>query len=343
MQRSNPAVGYLLAYIADTPLLETLTMSTCTVGCADLRLILQQIRERPLMRVLIIRNVTFTEDAEMLLLELLPTLSHITTLQWCQPFNDARTVNTLLETVQQCRNITDLSLKDNGACFLGFSDTIRLLGMCTQLTSLSLDGNCITPANTLPDLARALPQLTKLRHLDMRRCAMAYHGITEFAPILPAICQLTSLNLSHNNISDKGVVKLAAVLPRCLALEKLDLSNNAIYSIGVRDLMAVIPACPMMQSLNLSNNLLLKRDIPRMTKCLAQCPLLIQFIIDGNNLMGPECMPFISQLQANVKLQTSGCSQLYLILSSNRRRRAHPRLPPELYEMIYTDFISHAQ
>jgi hypothetical protein len=108
-------------------------------------------------------------------------------------------------------------------------------------------------------LAKALPQLSGLQHLDLQDNGLGAAGMEALAKALPQLSGLQHLNLSSNEICT-----LPVELGQLACLRTLDMSDNNIHTLPD----AVCRGLAHLEELNVSNNRLVQlpgallRDLP---------------------------------------------------------------------------------
>ena len=126
----------------------------------------------------------------------------------------------------------------------------------TGLTKLNLSGNSLFREGQLHWVTDALPQCTRLHHLDLSSngLTMAHAALLEL--VLPQCPSLQHLNLHQNLFGDASAPHIAWALTTCPRLHHLDLSRN-IFDIGSAEELAwALPQCLSLRHLNLSDNVL---------------------------------------------------------------------------------------
>ncbi len=126
-------------------------------------------------------------------------------------------------------------------------------GNLENLIKLDLLDNSFQKEESYKNLANALKQCPKLKHLNLRDCMLKDEGIKQVCNAL-ASAKLVSLDISGNEITAKGARSVAKLIRNVNpTIEDFKSEENEMTSYGVRSIMNAIDA-PLLKTLVLNEN-----------------------------------------------------------------------------------------
>ena len=136
----------------------------------------------------------------------------------------------ILSGILMCLPLIYLKLACNGIGDRGILHLAGNLKYATTLEWLDLSDNQINYSAI--KLSEALPVLTRLRNLDLRRNQIGDVSIEAMSHTLNRLDHLVQLTLSENQIGERGAVALADCVWRTNSLRHVNLSLNKISITG---------------------------------------------------------------------------------------------------------------
>lgn len=213
-------------------------------------------------------------------------------------------------------------------------DYVPLWPHLQQLKLFDAFGQTTTPPpSILWRVFSQCPHLTELRLSSIYFCDHSWQLLCE---VLPGCLVLENLYLSSNEcISDasaKMLAKTLPLIPNLRQFEKYFMINN----IGLIALFQALPLCPKIFRFSPGNFLDSRPPFvaPVALECIKQCATLLEssiYFLTGSKVVQEEIDIMLAERRVAAKTRQR---LLLLIVGLQRRRRLHPRLPPELYFMI---------
>mmetsp|Transcript_10342 Transcript_10342/g.24297 ORF Transcript_10342/g.24297 Transcript_10342/m.24297 type:complete len:458 (+) Transcript_10342:98-1471(+) len=241
-------------------------------------------------------------------------------------------------SLQECPQLTSLSLSGVGLTCDGLDSLVSALGTTRVLTHLDVSRNDLAKqgVQTLSRLLQLLPQLVHLdlshttvckreagsltcqlpvglSFLDMSFCRMKVAGGLQLARMLGQRTALTSLRVSGNDFGQAAAAAVVRELRHHTQLQLLDLSRNSIGESGARELGMVLLELPAVTHLNLSMNGLGLQAGPRLLPHLGwkTAGALAHLDLSYTSIQTDGAVTLASVLQGSSELKTldlSACS-----------------------------------
>ena len=202
------------------------------------------------------------ESCGLEILNYCKTAQSLSTLNLAQnPMIRTKAITTILESLSTPQGIENLNISSTGCTSIG-KPLAGLVNNCYILQTLQI-ANC-NIGTSIIDLAKALPNATKLKKLDLSMNSL-YAGGRRAALILGQnvgkCASLKTINLSKNAFTTEQTQAFMRGIGESQSLKTIDLSSNAIGDEAGRSISIFLGKSPTMKRLDISQNPILNVTI----------------------------------------------------------------------------------
>ncbi|OQS03078.1 hypothetical protein THRCLA_04609 [Thraustotheca clavata] len=247
---------------------QLLSFKASSCSSTDLPHIATTIQNTSIQRLILefTKDPGATEEADQLVLQTLPTLSH---LRWLELPYFTLTSACYESLASLLPRLVKLDLKSNNLRDDGIVALASALPLCTRLQILHLFNQDCTDVGAVA-LAEGIIQCKSLKKIDLGDNAIENEGAIALSKALPA---LSDVDLSYNGIAHEGAIALGNVMPDTSRMAWLNLEGNPL---GIDGVQAIINGCATSSyrrgSVELSCTLENMDDITKCQELIDQLP-----------------------------------------------------------------------
>jgi hypothetical protein len=268
-------------------------------------------------------------------------LRHCTRIQelYISQVHTEQAIVSLVTAVQP--SLVDLELCRIQFRFFCFEDLCQAVKGCANLTRLYLHHVELWNM-TGPGLGKVISACAQLKKFELSFTHIDYTHQRSITEAFPKCAHLASLSIRSAGLGYYGLKQVAQILPACPSLLELDLSYNSTeddYNAAIACVINALPACSVLEEVHMWGMPLNGDTTHVLTEQLPHAKSVVCFNVD----VDPEFKPLLNRLYPLLKRRRYNKMLagrvLTLVMCQHRQFSRKLRLPPELCELIYTDYL----